>query len=83
MPSLELNDKIVKILRDLMVSQKNKIKESYEATKKIEIGTINNFDITNVRKHKGFGGTTYVVSANLSTTNHGILGGGMVIKFHD
>ena len=81
MPSLELNDKIVKILRDLMVSQKNKIKESYEATKKIEIGAINNFDITNVRKHKGFGGTTYVVSANLSTTNHGILGGGMVIKF--
>ncbi len=64
-----------------MISQKNKIKESFELTKKIDIGSINNFDITNVRKHKGFGGTTYVISANLSTSNHGILGGGMVIKF--
>ena len=81
MPSIELNDKIVKILRDLMISQKKKIKESYELTKKIEIGQINNFEILNVRKHKGFGGTTYVISANLSTSNHGILGGGMVIKF--
>lgn len=81
MPSIELNDKVVKILRDLMVSQKKKIKESFELTKKIEIGQINNFDILNVRKHKGFGGTTYVISANLSTSNHGILGGGMVIKF--
>ena len=80
-PVIELNDKIVKILRDLMISQKRKIKESFELTKKIEIGHINNFDITNVRKHKGFGGTTYVVSANLSTSNHGIMGGGMVIKF--
>lgn len=81
MPSIELNDKVVKILRDLMISQKMKIKESYELTKKIEIGQINNFEILNVRKHKGFGGTTYVISANLSTSNHGILGGGMVIKF--
>lgn len=80
-PAIELNDKVVKILRDLMISQKKKIKESFEVTKKIEIGNINNFEITNVRKHKGFGGTTYVISANLSTTNHGILGGGMVIKF--
>jgi hypothetical protein len=80
-PTVELNDKIVKILRDLMISQKKKIKESFEITKKIEIGFINNFDITNVRKHKGFGGTTYVISANLSTSNHGTLGGGMVIKF--
>lgn len=80
-PAVELNDKIVKILRDLMISQKKKIKESFEQTKRIEIGSINNFDITHVRKHKGFGGTTYVVSAYLSTSNHGNLGGGMVIKF--
>ena len=80
-PLIELNDRVVNVLRELMISQKKKIKESFEQTKKIEIGTINNFDITNVRKHSGYGGTTYLVSANLSTSSHGVIPGGMVIKF--
>lgn len=64
-----------------MSSQRKKIKESFEITKRIEIGNINNFEITQVHSHKGFGGTTYVVSANMSTSHHGMIPGGLVIKF--
>jgi hypothetical protein len=81
MPQVQLNEKVVKVLQALMTSQKKKIRESFENTKRIEVGNINNFEITNVHSHKGFGGTTYIVSANMSTAHHGMIPGGMVIKF--
>lgn len=80
-PKVELNNKIVTVLQALMMQKKSKIKKSYETTKKIEIGNINSFEITAVHEHRGFGGKTYVVSANMSTAHHGLIPGGMVIKF--
>ncbi|MHA2366691.1 MAG: hypothetical protein ACXAC7_22250 [Candidatus Hodarchaeales archaeon] len=81
MPQVQLNDRIVKVLERLMVSQKTKIRESMEITRKMETGEIVNTQITNVNQHKGFGGITYIVQANLTTSRSGVIPGGMVIKF--
>lgn len=81
MPQVQLNDRVVKILSQIMASQKNRLKESLEQTKQLEVGTILNQEIMSVRSHKGYGGTTYVVQARLHTTFAEVVNGGIVIKF--
>lgn len=81
MPLIALNDRVVAILERLMVSQKVKIKNSVERIRNIDIGKIVSFKIDSVYQHTGYGGTTYIVQANLSTTRADVILGGMVIKF--
>ncbi|MHA1991700.1 MAG: hypothetical protein ACW981_11625 [Candidatus Hodarchaeales archaeon] len=81
MPTVELSEKIVKVLRGLIIAKKNEIRQSLEETRQISAGNIVDCEITGCHKHKGYGGTTFIVQGNLSTTMMGTLPGGMVIKF--
>jgi hypothetical protein len=81
LPTVELSEKIVKVLRGLILAKKNEIKQSLEETRQISAGNIVDCEITGCHKHKGYGGTTFIVQGNLSTTMMGTMPGGMVIKF--
>ncbi len=81
MPKIELSERIVKVLRGLVLAKKSEIKESLEVTRQLSTGNIVDCEIITCHKHKGYGGTTFIIQGNLSTTMMGTLPGGMVIKF--
>ena len=81
MPKIELSDRMVKVLRGLILAKKTEIKRSLEETRQLQTGNIIDCEIQTCYKHKGYGGTTFIVQGNLSTTMMGSLPGGMVIKF--
>ena len=81
MVAVDLTDKIVKVLYDLIWAKRKDIKESLENTRNLIVGNIISIDIKTCQKLKGYGGTTFIVQTQFGTTELGMIPGGMVIKF--
>lgn len=76
-----IDEKTLKMLRAIIMNFSTEIEKNIEMRTKKNIGNITNVLITNVSKHLGAGGKTFIIQGKFQSTRLGLVSGGIVIKF--